>query len=139
MNENQAVVEEQMDEPVTTMQDEKTNQEEDMGWKDPVAAREVVENEPLTWLTAVEIDNLKSRWNSIQIEFVDDPHTSIKQADDLVAEALERFEQALQNQRSVLVEKWNNQTDVSTEDLRIALQSYRSFLDHLLTIKFTSS
>jgi K+-sensing histidine kinase KdpD len=138
MNENHAVVEVQMDEPMTAMQPEKISQE-DMVWKDPVAAQEVVENEPLACLKAEEINELKSRWSSIQIEFVDDPNLSVKQADDLVVEALERFEQALQNQRSVLVEKWNNQENVSTEDLRIALQSYRSFLDRLLTIGFTSS
>jgi hypothetical protein len=139
MNDNREVVEVQMDEPVTSMQPEKTRQEEDMVWKDPVAAQEVVENEPLTWLKAAEIDELKSRWNSIQTVFVDDPNSSVKQADNLVVETLERFEQALQNQRSVLVEKWNNQEDVSTEDFRIALQSYRSFLDSLLTIRFPSS
>jgi len=134
------VVDVEIDEPmIDDVQVEKTSPEEDMEWKDRVTAREVVENEPLPWLKAEEIEKLKSRWNSIQIEFVDDPNSSVKQADDLVAEAVERFEQALYNQRTELVEQWNNQDDISTEDLRIALQSYRSFLDRLLTINFSGS
>jgi hypothetical protein len=138
MNDNHEVVEVQMDELVTAMQSEKTSQE-DMVWKDPVAAQEVVENEPRTWLKAEETNELKSRWSSIQTVFVDDPNSSVKQADNLVVETLERFEQALQNQRLVLVERWHNKENVSTEDFRIALQSYRSFLDNLLTIRFPNS
>jgi len=139
MNDNHEIYDVQTHEPVTTMQAEKTNQEDAMVWKDKVTAEERVENEPLPWFEAEEINEIKSRWSSVQTEFVDDPHSSIKQADDLVAEAIERFEQALYHQRSELVEQWNTQDDISTEELRIALQSYRSFLDRLLAFQFSSS
>jgi membrane-anchored protein YejM (alkaline phosphatase superfamily) len=135
MNDNDEVYEERMKE-AAAMQTEKANQEDDLEWQEPAATRKSVENGPLPllWLKSEEIDELQSRWNSIQIEFVDDPRASVKQADELVAEALERIEQAFSNQRTVIDEQWINPEDVSTEDLRIALQSYRSFLNRLLTI-----
>jgi hypothetical protein len=93
-----------------------------------------MENMSLPWLRTEEIDELQSRWNSIQIKFVDDPRASVKQADELVTEAVERIKQAFANQRTLLDEQWTNLEDISTEDLRIALQSYLSFLNRLLAI-----
>lgn len=137
--EEERIEEERMNEPATADQAVEIRQEEDLEWQEPAASRETAtqiatENAPLPWLGTEEIDELQSRWNSIQIEFVDDPRASVKQADELVTEAVERIEQAFANQRTLLDEQWTNLEDISTEDLRIALQSYRSFLNRLLTI-----
>lgn len=133
------IEEERMNEPTAADQTVEIRQEEDLEWQEPPARRETatqiaMENAPLPWLGTEEIDELQSRWNSIQIKFVDDPRASVKQADELVTEAVERIEQAFANQRTLLDEQWTNLEETSTEDLRIALQSYRSFLNRLLTI-----
>jgi hypothetical protein len=70
----------------------------------------------------------------IQSEFVNEPRTSVEQADALVAETLDRIQQAFSKQRTVLNEQWASHADISTEDLRIALQSYRSFFNRLLAL-----
>ena len=136
---NEIYEEERMNEPATDMPAAEIKQEEEYEWQEPATSRETatqiaMENMSLPWLRTEEIDELQSRWNSIQIEFVDDPRASVKQADELVTEAVERIKQAFANQRTLLDEQWTNLEDISTEDLRIALQSYRSFLNRLLTI-----
>jgi hypothetical protein len=78
------------------------------------------------------IDDLRSRWNSIQAQFVDQPCTSIEQADALVADAIGRIQQMLTKQQDLLRGRWYDHEDVSTEDLRITLQDYRTFLNSLL-------
>jgi hypothetical protein len=91
-----------------------------------------VESKPLTWLKSEEVDELKSRWNMIQVQFVDEPRKSVEQADALVEEVLKRINQAFTDQRATLDEKWVNHEDISTEDLRVTLQSYRSFFNRFL-------
>jgi hypothetical protein len=93
-----------------------------------------VKSEPLPWLSVKEIDELKSRWNSIQIKFVDQPHAAVEQADGLVTEALDRINQVFSDKRTILNEQWTNHQDISTEDLRITLQNYRSFLNRILAL-----
>jgi hypothetical protein len=94
--------------------------------------RNLEESGRLSWLNDDEINQLQSRWNSIQTRFVDDPHSSVKQADELVSEALQRIQQSFTDQRTDLESRWNKEENVSTEDLRVGLQNYRSFFNRLL-------
>lgn len=119
---------------MTATQTMESGEDENMEWREPAETREYVESEPSTWLSDEEIDQFQSNWNSIQTEFVDEPRTSVEHADALVAEALERIEQAFANKRTILDKQWTNQEDMSTEDLRIALQHYRSFLNRILEL-----
>jgi hypothetical protein len=75
----------------------------------------------------------KSRWNEIQVRFVDEPRGSVKEADGLVAEMMERLDKMFSEERTRLESQWERGDDVSTEDLRIALQRYRSFFTRLLS------
>lgn len=75
-----------------------------------------------------------SRWLGIQSKFVDDPRASVKQADDLVADVIKSITMNFSNRRVGLEKQWNSGSDVSTEDLRLAVQRYRSFFDRLLTL-----
>ena len=68
----------------------------------------------------------------IQVQFVDEPRKSVEQADALVEEVLKRINQAFTDQRSALDAQWVNHEEVSTEDLRVTLQSYRSFFNRFL-------
>jgi len=75
----------------------------------------------------------RSRWNEIQVRFVDEPRGSVQKADGLVAEMMERLTQMFSEERTRLESQWERGDDVSTEDLRIALQRYRSFFERLLS------
>jgi hypothetical protein len=55
-------------------------------------------------------------------------------ADKLVAAVMQRLADGFANERSGLEKQWDRGDNVSTEDLRVALQRYRSFFDRLLTL-----
>ena len=46
---------------------------------------------------------------------------------------MQRLAETFSQERSRLGSQWDRDEDVSTEDLRIALQRYRSFFDQLLS------
>lgn len=81
-----------------------------------------------------EAESLRSRWNTIQTQFVDEPRRSVEQADELVASAMKRLAEIFANEREGLEHNWDSGDNVSTEDLRIALQRYRSFFHRLLSV-----
>jgi hypothetical protein len=81
-----------------------------------------------------ERSRLNSRWNDIQANFVDEPQQSVEQADALVAETVERLAKGFAQARSGLEDQWSQGEDVSTEELRIAIQRYRSFFNRLLAV-----
>ncbi|HEY6242395.1 MAG TPA: hypothetical protein VIX17_00530 [Pyrinomonadaceae bacterium] len=81
-----------------------------------------------------EAESLRSRWMNIQTQFVDEPRHSVEQADELVASAMKRLAEIFANERDTLEQNWDRGDDVSTEDLRVALQRYRSFFDRLLSV-----
>ena len=89
------------------------------------------EREPL--FEAADRDRFGESWTTIQAAFVDDPRDAVKEADTLVAELMQRLAETFSAERSRLESQWDNDEDVSTEDLRIALQRYRSFFDRLLS------
>jgi hypothetical protein len=89
---------------------------------------------PTSLLGADETPAFRSRWDAIQTGFVDEPRGAVEQADSLVAEVMKRLAETFANERAKLEEQWSRGDDVSTEDLRIALQRYRSFFDRLLSL-----
>ena len=74
----------------------------------------------------------RDRWTSIQADFVDKPKESVREADGLVAEVIQELARSFADQREQLEGQWSQGSDVSTEDLRQALQQYRSFFQRLL-------
>lgn len=80
------------------------------------------------------LKNFRSRWGAIQTGFVDNPGGAVKQADELVAAVMKRLAEVFGDERANLEQSLANGDDVSTEDLRIALRHYRSFLDRLLSV-----
>lgn len=75
---------------------------------------------------------LRARWNEILGNFVDEPRFAVQQADTLLADVIEKITQVFANEHSTLEGQWKQGNDVSTEDLRKALQSYRSFFNRLV-------
>jgi len=81
-----------------------------------------------------ESEDFRRRWTDIQAAFVDEPRQSVENADSLVASAIKRLAEMFARERSSLEQQWAQGGDVSTEDLRVALQRYRSFFDRLLSV-----
>ena len=76
----------------------------------------------------------RSQWDSIQASFVDEPRRAVEQADVLVANAMKKLAEVFAGERSDLESQWDRGDNVSTEDLRLALQRYRSFFGRLLAV-----
>lgn len=93
------------------------------------------EEERPTPLFAPEMTTeLRERWTGVQASFVDEPRAAVEQADGLVADVIQRLAKTFASERQRLESQWDRGTDVSTEDLRVALQRYRSFFDRLLNL-----
>jgi hypothetical protein len=81
-----------------------------------------------------EATNFRSRWTEIQAAFVDEPRRAVEQGDALVADVIKRLASSFADERSKLEGQWGRGDNVSTEDLRVALQRYRAFFDRLLSV-----
>jgi hypothetical protein len=90
------------------------------------------ELEPL--LEEKRAEGLRERWHTLQARFVDDPRDTVADADTLVAELLQELAGTFSSARADLERQWTAGDDVSTEDLRVALQRYRSFFERLLNV-----
>ena len=78
-------------------------------------------------------ERYRNDWEEIQHRFVDEPQSSVEQADRLVEDLMRRLSATFTEERSRLESQWDSGDDVSTEDLRVALTRYRSFFERLLT------
>ncbi len=117
-----------------TPESEIKRMEEDAAELTPPQPAEQAAPQPVQLLATDEAQNLRSRWDAIQTGFVDEPRRAVEQADSLVAEVMQRLAQIFADERSKLEGQWSRGDNVSTEDLRVALQRYRSFFDRLLSI-----
>jgi len=88
-------------------------------------------SEPL--FAGAQSDEFRQRWETVQTGFVDEPRRAVEQADALVADLMQRLAGTFSEERKNLEGQWDRGDDVSTEDLRVALQRYRSFFDRLLS------
>ena len=94
------------------------------------SAHDVNASAPL--FSQTDVGDLRGRWGNVQASFVDEPRKAVEEADKLVAAVMQRLAEGFANERSKLEKQWDRGDNVSTEDLRIALQRYRSFFDRLL-------
>jgi len=78
--------------------------------------------------------DFRNRWRNIQAGFVDEPRSAVEQADQLVAQLMQRLAQSFSEQRSNLEKQWEASEKVSTEELRVGFTRYRSFFERLLSI-----
>ncbi len=83
-------------------------------------------------LAREEVASAEGRWTTIQTSFVDEPQKAVRDADALVAEVMQQLARSFADERDRLESQWKQGQDVSTEDLRQALQRYRSFFQRLL-------
>ena len=70
------------------------------------------------------------RWPEIQAMFVDDPRASVELAVGLMDESAEKLIASVRQRQHALLSAWQG-TDAGTEELRNALQGYRTFWNQL--------
>jgi hypothetical protein len=99
-----------------------------------LAANESKTDGSATLFPSAELEGLRARWKETQTAFVDEPRKAVEQADGLVASAMKRLAEVFSEERSRLEKQWDRGDSVSTEDLRVALQRYRTFFDRLLSV-----
>ena len=75
----------------------------------------------------------QQRWKEIQTRFVDEPRGAVEDADSLVATLMQQLAEGFAKERERLEAQWGRGEDISTEDLRVALQRYRTFFQRLLS------
>jgi hypothetical protein len=108
--------------------------------RNPVAARETFSRpgpepaERTMLFTEDEAGQCRARWAEVQGAFVDSPRSAVERADSLVAETMKRLAEMFADERAKLEGQWDRGDNVTTEDLRVALQRYRAFFDRLLNI-----
>jgi hypothetical protein len=73
------------------------------------------------------VGRFRDRWRDLQAGFVDDPAQAVRNADELVDEIMRE----LAERKHSIEEQWRDGPG-DTEELRVAIQEYRSFLNQLL-------
>src|SRR5262249_35793005 len=81
-----------------------------------------------------EAGGLRAQWSDIQAGFVDQPRSALERADTLVADVMKRLAESFARERDTLDHQWDHGDNVTTEDLRLVLQRYRSFFNRLLSV-----
>ena len=95
-------------------------------------AMEQPRGEPLAALFLPEqAEQFRTRWDQVQIGFVDDPRQAVSQADELVAQVMRDMAETFAAQRAAIEAEVG---DADTENLRMALHRYRSFFQRLLAL-----
>jgi hypothetical protein len=105
---------------------------DDSGERDTAPAQRPAADDDGPLLPESEGAELQSRWEAIQVRFVDDPRNAVEEADALVASTMQQLADGFASAREDLEGQWSRGEDISTEDLRVALQRYRSFFRRLL-------
>jgi hypothetical protein len=86
------------------------------------------------------------QWQQIQFKFVDDPHASVTEAADIIAQVTAKMEAAIQERQRAIEERqhaiaeqqrslrdrWGGGSNADTENMRETLRMYKTFLDQLI-------
>jgi hypothetical protein len=92
-------------------------------------------DEPLAALFLAPVaEDFRRRWDAVQIGFVDDPHQAVRSADELVAQVMKTLAETFAEQRAAIEAGVDQSEQANTENLRVALQRYRSFFQRLLSL-----
>jgi hypothetical protein len=93
------------------------------------------QDEPLAALFLGPVaEDFRRRWDAVQIGFVDDPRQAVRSADELVAQVMKTLAETFAEQRAGIEAGVDRGEQADTENLRVALQRYRSFFQRLLSL-----
>lgn len=109
-----------------------TSARQDQDDGEPRENRDRDGNRPL--FPSHQCTTLEKEWQGIQANFVDSPRDAVKQADALVTKTIDILSSSFAEMRGSMERTWEKDGDVSTEELRLAMQNYRSFFHRLLSI-----
>ncbi len=84
-------------------------------------------------IPADSAEHLRSRWQQLQLRFIDNPRGTADEAQVLVGEVVDTLTAALNSQRDAL-DDWQSSTGTDTEIFRAAVMRYRDFFDRLLSL-----
>jgi len=122
------------DEPTTREQDgSRDSANGDLAQPSAQAGEEQAQSAREPLLPTDSTATFEARWHEIQTGFVDEPRNALREADALVAKLMQELAGSFSQARERLEAQWDSGDDVSTEDLRVALQRYRSFFERLLS------
>jgi hypothetical protein len=91
-------------------------------------------SEPTPLFSESEMGDFRSQWSKLQTGFVDEPAPDRRRCRQAGSFGDARLAEGFANERSGLETQWDRGENVSTEELRISLQRYRSFFDRLLEL-----
>jgi hypothetical protein len=80
----------------------------------------------------------QDRWSAIVAGFIDEPRRTVETASALVTEIWAEIERSIAQQRDTIDQGWQA-GDSSTDDLRIAIQQYRTLTTRLVGMTSTST
>ncbi|SMD18482.1 hypothetical protein [Kibdelosporangium aridum] len=89
----------------------------------PVAARSKLFGE-------TEAEQYRVQWRELQANFVDEPRAAVREAETLVSQMMDALTSQLKEQKRAL----EGGSDRDTEQLRVAMQRYRSLFDQMLQV-----
>ncbi|MFC0106639.1 hypothetical protein [Kibdelosporangium aridum] len=89
----------------------------------PVAARSKLFGE-------TEAEQYRMQWRELQANFVDEPRAAVREAETLVSQMMDALTSQLKEQKRAL----EGGSDRDTEQLRVAMQRYRSLFDQMLQV-----
>jgi hypothetical protein len=72
-------------------------------------------------------EEVRTRWDGIQVGFVDEPRSVAQEKVALVSATFKWLAENFAAERQKLEQLWDLSENASTEELRVALQRYRSF------------
>jgi hypothetical protein len=81
----------------------------------------------------VDPGSARDRMSGAVTTFVDDPRGAVAEADALASEVADALVAEIESRREALRAAWDEGAD--TETLRLALRSYRSFVQSLITAR----
>jgi hypothetical protein len=95
----------------------------------PVPAGPLPAGNPV-FLAADATASLSARWHEIQAMFVDNPRASAEMAARLVEDSVQALVAGVREEQDSLLAAWHGD-NAGTEELRAAVQHYRTFGDRL--------
>ena len=111
---------------------ERTSEKRDVDTRPATEAKRPREEQRNGLLPNEQSAMMRERWDDIQAGFVDDPRTAVARAEELVDNVVDELSSTFARERSKLESQWNTGDKVDTEQLRVALQRYRTFFNRLL-------
>src|ERR1051326_2800094 len=87
-----------------------------------------------TLISKREMEDLRARWTNVQGTFVDNPRKAVEEASALVTSAMKQIDEWCKSQRTQIERQLSKGSVATTEDMRVALQQYRTVFDRLLSL-----